>query len=641
MYAGPVLRRTNSTNIVLWFATDQAIDCQLELQPIDNHKQTVDAQLLKDALTSFKAGEQLWIHLLDLRFDKHNELPSNCWIGYDLKLKTADSDWLGFDHWAPDLVYDNQVTPGFVIRQQIASVLHGSCRKPHHPSFDGLVSADQWLQTQSLDQWPSVLLMTGDQIYADDVSATTLHAIHQLLAELQLPDEDLPDSTISSSRQLHAESPYYNRRTELLPKSTQTKEVIETLFKGSKKPIFTSDDADNHLITLGEVLAMYLLVWSPEAWRNLTLKQLDPDSETGEIKASNETNDTQDTNHLENLQEFIHGLSQVRRIMAHLPSAMIFDDHDISDDWNLTAAWEKTAYENDFSRRMIGNAIIGYTLCQGLGNNPENFVELHQAIQESIASPGTQVHNETIQTLLKFNRWNYQWDYFPQILVLDTRTQRWRSEVSPRRPSGLMDWEALTNLQHKLISYDAVIMVSPSPVFGVKIIETVQRIFTWFGRPLLVDAENWMAHPGSAYTLLNLFRHRQTPAKFTILSGDVHYSFVYRVKVRWSRNTSKIWQITSSGIKNEFPKSLLDLFDRMNRWLYAPYSPLNLFTKRRHLKITPHKPTSASHGERLLNKSGVGLVKFSQAGQPTNIYHIAKDAQSVEFEAEDTASKWE
>ncbi len=41
-----------------------------------------------------------------------------------------------------------------------------------------------------------------------------------------------------------------------------------------------------------------------------------------------------------------------------------------------------------------------------------------------------------------------------------------------------------------------------------------------------------MAHPGSAHAILNIFRHRKTPHNFIILSGDVHYSFVYDVELR-------------------------------------------------------------------------------------------------------------
>ncbi|MFX4336130.1 hypothetical protein ABTA25_20360, partial [Acinetobacter baumannii] len=73
----------------------------------------------------------------------------------------------------------------------------------------------------------------------------------------------------------------------------------------------------------------------------------------------------------------------------------------------------------------------------------------------------------------------------------------------------------------------AAIIVSPAPMFGVKLIEGVQKLFSWIGQPLLVDAENWMAHRGAASVMMNIFRHSRTPGNYLILSGDVHYSFVY------------------------------------------------------------------------------------------------------------------
>ena len=107
-----------------------------------------------------------------------------------------------------------------------------------------------------------------------------------------------------------------------------------------------------------------------------------------------------------------------------------------------------------------------------------------------------------------------------------------------------------------------------------------------------------------------------------ILSGDVHYSFVYEVLIRERKGTPHIWQITSSGIKNEFPKRLLDTFDRLNRWLYSPRSPLNWFTKRRLMKVIPRVPEHSKAGERLWNSAGLGQVFFDTEGQPTRIYQL-------------------
>ncbi|MGC3494860.1 alkaline phosphatase family protein, partial [Pseudomonas aeruginosa] len=80
----------------------------------------------------------------------------------------------------------------------------------------------------------------------------------------------------------------------------------------------------------------------------------------------------------------------------------------------------------------------------------------------------------------------------------------------------------------------------------------------WIGQPLLVDAENWMAQRGAASVMMNIFRHSRTPGNYLILSGDVHYSFVYDIRIRLRERGPRLWQITSSGIKYEFPRRLLD-----------------------------------------------------------------------------------
>jgi len=194
-----------------------------------------------------------------------------------------------------------------------------------------------------------------------------------------------------------------------------------------------------------------------------------------------------------------------------------------------------------------------------------------------------------------------------------------------------MDWEALTEFQQNIIGHQSVIVVSPAPMFGVKLIEAIQKVFTFFGKPLVVDAENWMAHRGAASVLLNIFRHSRTPENFVILSGDVHYSFAYDVRLRHRPDRPRIWQITSSGIKNEFPHTLLEWLDRLNRWLYAPWSPLNWFTKRRRMRVTPRMPEGREAGERLWNNAGIGLVDLDRDGSPTNIEQLNSRSGGTRF----------
>ncbi len=202
--------------------------------------------------------------------------------------------------------------------------------------------------------------------------------------------------------------------------------------------------------------------------------------------------------------------------------------------------------------------LIAYWLCQGWGNAPEYFGDEFQLPMRCyFANPTHENQSILIDQLYRFERWHYTIEIKPKVVVLDTRTRRWRSESKMNKPSGLMDWEALMEFQQELLHQESVIIVSAAPMFGVKFIEMLQRMMTALGQPLLIDAENWMAHPGSANSLISIFTHTKTPTNFVILSGDVHYSFAYDIKLRFRRNSPNIYQITCSGFKNEFPNGLL------------------------------------------------------------------------------------
>lgn len=632
--AGPILRRTLPTRLTFWLATTAPVHLSLVLYPEASACQTLDEPELRAACTTLQASDRLYFQLIDLPLSA--PLPTACWIGYDLNIRVETStEAQGWQVWAPDLVYSGRDRPGFIIQPSLTRMLHGSCRKPHHPSLDGLLQADRHLAQSPETDWPSLLMLSGDQIYADDVAAPMLAVIHQLIDQLGFASESLPDSAVANSDILHRTEPHYYRREALLPKTAGGQAVVDLIFGGARKPVFTSDNAHNHLISLAEVLAMYLLVWSPAPWQNLSIPKADHLDLTDKQKVEYQREH-------EALSVFSANLGAVRRVMAHLPVAMIFDDHDVTDDWNLTAAWEQAAYGHPFSKRIIGNALLGYLICQGWGNAPEQIPdELLSQTQQVLLNPGLSLHDQLIDRLLQFSHWHYQWPTDPILIVLDTRTHRWRSERSLDQPSGLMDWESLTDLQQQLLGHQSVVIVSPAPIFGVKLIETVQRIFTWFGQPLMVDAENWMAHRGSAYALMNLFKHPRTPRHFVILSGDVHYSFVYDIELRGLAHSPHIWQVTSSGIKNEFPRTLLNIFDRLNRWLYAPRSPLNWFTKRRKMRVIPRKPTTADRGERLVNASGIGLLELREDGSPRKIIQLCADGRVVSFKKKEDEARWE
>lgn len=602
--AGPLLRRLEPTRLVLWLVGSRALALTLRLQGVG------DIRLDAGQCAVIAVGAHAYVHLIDVQLDC--ALPWDESIDYDLLIDGTEK---GIADWAPHLLYGDARCPNFVLRARVDQLLHGSCRKPHHPAVDGLLCVDRLLaQKHDAKDRPALLMMTGDQVYADDVAGPMLRAIHALIERLGLFGEQLEGAVVSDSARLYEHPASYYHRADLLPALQSNETLRERFFGGARKPIFTSSSADNHLVTFAEVMAMYLLVWSPTPWTLIAPQAPTLTPERLKRYALEQTR----------IDAFKAGLGNVARAMAHLPTLMIFDDHDITDDWNLSAQWEETAYGHPFSRRIIGNALLAYMLCQGWGNNPDAFGALLEKAGALSASThdhlDSTVQDDLIDDLLKFQHWHYVLPTTPAVVVIDTRTRRWRSEMNLKQPSGLLDWEALSELQQELLDHPSAIIVSPAPIFGVKLIETVQRVFSWCGYPLLVDAENWMAHRGAAQVILNIFRHSRTPGNYVVLSGDVHYSFVYEVLIRHRKAGPRIWQITSSGIKNEFPATLLEWFDRLNRWLYSPRSPLNWLTKRRRMRIVPHVPVHAEAGERLWNSAGIGQVFFNDLGQPQTIY---------------------
>ncbi|MCK6190733.1 alkaline phosphatase D family protein [Pseudomonas sp. EYE_354] len=602
--AGPLLRRLEPRRLVMWLVGTRELALTLHLPA-----QGLEIRLNPDQCRIVPVGRQAFIHLIDVPLDE--ALPQDVIVDYDLLI-----DGCGMAQWAPHLLYPNAQYPNFVLHSRIHQLVHGSCRKPHHCADEGLLCVDRLLaEPHTLAERPALLMMSGDQVYADDVAGPMLRAIHGLIARLGLFDEYLEGAVIDDSASLYGHAASYYHRADLLPALDSNKTLRERFFGGVKKPIFTSSTADNHLVTFAEVMAMYLLVWSPTPWTLITLQPPHLNTDEAARYAREQVQ----------VEKFRAGLPGVARVFAHLSTLMIFDDHDITDDWNLSAQWEETAYGHPFSKRIIGNALLAYLLCQGWGNNPDAFATLVSQIQ-ALTTQARKSHldaaaqDDLVDSLLKFQKWHYVLPTTPALVVLDTRTRRWRSEFTLKQPSGLLDWEALSELQQELLDHPSAIIVSPAPIFGVKLIETVQKVFSWCGHPLLVDAENWMAHRGAAQVILNIFRHSRTPGNYVILSGDVHYSFVYEVLIRHRNAGPRIWQITSSGIKNEFPPRLLEWFDRLNRWLYSPRSPLNWFTRRRTMQVVPHIPEHAEAGERLWNSAGIGQVFFNEQGQPEAIY---------------------
>nr|WP_321458744.1 alkaline phosphatase D family protein [uncultured Vibrio sp.] len=622
--AGPILRKVTASEINIWLVTTQPLEGFIEVTDANSEISYHSEDFEK--LTQLQVGQRAWVCLLTLKADFPTHQPLRYQLHTQDGLLTELLPHLGYER-------DENIQKGveFLISEKADYVLHGSCRNPQHFSEDALVTVDAKVACQNVESRPDMLLMSGDQVYVDHVAGPTLDAIEQVIALLGLPDELFDQAPISDTKALYQHAACFYGRDKLLPHYVDDNSLLSQLFPQRSTPIFSSKECENHLISFAECFAMYLLVWSPALWELINRDRLleNQFNVGGHTLMPNWQQKWREEK--TEIDKFVSGLDRVQRLLAHIPTYMIFDDHDVTDDWNLTIGWEQAAYRNPFAKRIIGNSLIAYWFCQGWGNAPEKFDNAFMTrIKDFLEQGSTDAQNSLIQYLYRFENWHYTIPTTPKVVVLDTRTRRWRSESKLNKPSGLMDWEALIEFHQELVHEDKVIIVSAAPMFGVKFIESLQRVFTMFGKPLLVDAENWMAHPGSANTLVSIFTHTKTPTNFVILSGDVHYSFAYDIKLRYRKSSPNIYQITCSGIKNQFPTRLLTICDALDRMLYSPRSPLNWFTKRKRLKIYKRAPSNHNF-YRLVNHSAIGELHLDDEGKPRKISILTGNNEEIHF----------
>lgn len=83
-------------------------------------------------------------------------------------------------------------------------------------------------------------------------------------------------------------------------------------------------------------------------------------------------------------------LPKVRRALANISTFMIFDDHEITDDWNLNPAWRDRVFTSPLGKAIIRNGMMAYALFQDWGNRADrynregHFFELDTALAEEL-----------------------------------------------------------------------------------------------------------------------------------------------------------------------------------------------------------------------------------------------------------------
>ncbi|MFC5288165.1 alkaline phosphatase D family protein [Actinokineospora guangxiensis] len=274
-----------------------------------------------------------------------------------------------------------------------------------------------------------------------------------------------------------------------------------------------------------------------------------------------------------NFAEYVHLYREawrspaVRWLLSTVPSSMIFDDHDLHDDWNTSAAWRDDANRTSWWAERERGGLIAYWIYQHIGNlSPAELAE-DPTFRAVTAATG-----DTASVLSKFadgaieeiegrkgTRWSYRRDFGPvRFLAIDTRCGRILNE-----PRGMVSDDEFTWLEENAEGdYEHLLIGSSLPWLMPHAISHVQSMNEaacrkpgWRGRLAeklrrAADLEHWPAFRASSDRLSRLIHRAATSgASVCVLSGDVHHLYVAEATFP-EPVPAKVFQLTCSPIHN-------------------------------------------------------------------------------------------
>jgi hypothetical protein len=82
---------------------------------------------------------------------------------------------------------------------------------------------------------------------------------------------------------------------------------------------------------------------------------------------------------LHKLRRFLDDVPRVRRALANVATYMVFDDHEVCEDWNITAGWVTKVRGNALGRQVLRNGMAAYAVFQAWGNDPRAYATARRA----------------------------------------------------------------------------------------------------------------------------------------------------------------------------------------------------------------------------------------------------------------------
>ncbi|WP_433297048.1 alkaline phosphatase D family protein [Actinoplanes sp. CA-030573] len=281
---------------------------------------------------------------------------------------------------------------------------------------------------------------------------------------------------------------------------------------------------------------------------------------------------------------------EIRWLLATVPSVMIFDDHEMIDDWNTSASWRDDMAAQPWWIERITGGLASYWVYQHLGNLAPEELAADPLYQKVTAAEDATVLLHDFGRSVDGAPHRYQWSFAldlgrTRLVMLDNRCNRVLTPGA-REMLPATEWQWFVDQAHG--SYDHLVVGSSLPWLMPP---AIHHLEAWNERRAdsssrrvaaraekirrAFDLEHWAAFGRSFVALGELFKRLgegtqrpadrvgagpayAAPATISVLSGDVHHSYVAEADFGDGPRTP-VMQLTCSPVHNQVPAAMRPL----------------------------------------------------------------------------------
>jgi hypothetical protein len=268
----------------------------------------------------------------------------------------------------------------------------------------------------------------------------------------------------------------------------------------------------------------------------------------------------------------------IRWLLSTVSTSMVWDDHDMSDDWNISRSWHEEMERKHWWHERAVDGIASYWIYQHLGNLSPRELDDNELYTRVRGNPdATEILRgwaKEIDTTAAGTRWSFCRDIDGvRTIFMDSRAARVLTEE--RRSmfdDKVWDWivdHASGDFDHLLLATTVPYLLSP----GFHHLEAwnEQLCNGAWGKPVArgseqlrraVDFDHWAAFQFSFQRLRRLLeevgsgRRGKPPASIVLLSGDVHHAYLCDIAFKRDAGMrSAVYQAVCSPYRNPLESS--------------------------------------------------------------------------------------